>query len=313
MRHEDLGLQRLTVADLFPAGGASIHVNHPMHQGDIPLHDHDFIEIALVTGGHAIHRTIHGQQPVGPGDVLVLQPGQWHAYEQARELWLFNCCFGTDVLLRELAWIRTDPLLGRLFDDVTDRVRPTGAQGVRAYHLDDASLGQLVEHCQALRAVMAAGDLVRRRSDAIAHLLLLLGGIARSVAHDSVRATTSSPNGGPAARAIEAIEADLSREWSLDDLGHVSGLHRSHFVRRFRRATGLSPIAYIARRRAEKAAVLLLTTDLPIGEIGRHVGWEDPNYFARRFRAAFGVSARDYREQLPTPALARDGEDWIQW
>lgn len=312
MRHEDLGLQRLTQADFFPAGGIAIHVNHPLHQGDIPLHDHDFIEIALVTAGHAIHRTIHGQHPIGAGDVMLLQPGQWHAYEQARDLWLFNCCFGTDLLLRELAWVRSDPLLGRLFDDVSGRVRPTGAQGVRTYHLDPATMAQAVGHCQALREMMSTGDLGRRRSDAVAFLLLLLGNIARSMPPTPPQ--VAAPAGsGPAARAVDAIEADLSREWSLEDLGRLSGLQRSHFVRRFRRATGLSPIAYIARRRAEKAAVLLLTTDLPIAEIGRRVGWDDPNYFARRFRTAFGVSARTYREQLPTPALARDGEDWIQW
>ena len=46
---------------------------------------------------------------------------------------------------------------------------------------------------------------------------------------------------------------------------------------------------------------------------GHVVGWQDPNYFARRFRQAFSMSAREYREQLPTPPLARDGEDWIQW
>ncbi len=206
VRHEDLGRQRLTQSDLFPAGDISIHVNHPMHQGDIPLHDHDFLEIALVTAGHAIHRTIHGQNPLGPGDVVVVQPGQWHAYEQARDLWLFNCCFGTDLLLRELAWVGSDPLLGRLFAEVSGRVRPTGAQGVRTYHLDDATLREEVEHCQALRAVMGTGDVVRRRSDAVAHLLLLLGTIARSLTPTTAHSAASAIN-GPAARAVDAIES----------------------------------------------------------------------------------------------------------
>ena len=68
-----------------------------------------------------------------------------------------------------------------------------------------------------------------------------------------------------------------------------------------------------AIRRAEKAAVLLLTTDKAIATIGREVGWHDPNYFARRFRAAFGISARQYRNQLPCPALVRPADEWIQW
>ncbi len=71
-------------------------------------------------------------------------------------------------------------------------------------------------------------------------------------------------------------------------------------------------MTWLARRRAEKAAVLLLTTNLPVAEIGRSVGWRDPNYFARRFRAAFGTTASAYRAQLPCPALVR-ADDWIQW
>lgn len=317
--HQDSGLQRLTVADLFPAGGPPIHVNRPQHQGDIPLHDHDFVEIAVVTDGQAIHRSIHGQQIIGRGDCLILHPGQWHAYEQARNLWIFNCCFGTELLLRELAWARTDPLLVHLFPPhlsavAAARVRPTTAQGILNWKLNDEDLEAVAGSCRILRELQASGDLVRVRSDAIAHLILLLGRLARAAAVDRRQSPQVELGaGGPAARAVQAIETDLAHEWSLDELGGVAGLQRSHFVRRFRRATGLSPIAYIARRRAEKAAVLLLTTDLPIAEIGRRVGWEDPNYFARRFRQAFGTSAREYREQLPTPALSRDGEDWIQW
>ena len=32
-----------------------------------------------------------------------------------------------------------------------------------------------------------------------------------------------------------------------------------------------------------------------VADIGQEVGWLDPNYFARRFRAHFGVSATAYR------------------
>ena len=42
----------------------------------------------------------------------------------------------------------------------------------------------------------------------------------------------------------------------------------------------------------------LLRTNRDIGMIGEQVGWNDPNYFARRFRAHFGVSATKYRKQF---------------
>jgi AraC family transcriptional regulator, L-rhamnose operon transcriptional activator RhaR len=74
-------------------------------------------------------------------------------------------------------------------------------------------------------------------------------------------------------------------------------------------------MAYLARRRVEKAAGLLLHTDQPVTQIGRSVGWPDQNYFARRFKAHFGLSATTYRSRFadsarqlqPWPAAGRPG------
>ena len=67
-------------------------------------------------------------------------------------------------------------------------------------------------------------------------------------------------------------------------------------------ATGLPPKAYLAQLRAERAAVLLLHSDDPSTGIGRAVGWPDQNYFARRFKAHYGLSATTYRRQFATRA-----------
>ena len=74
-------------------------------------------------------------------------------------------------------------------------------------------------------------------------------------------------------------------------------------------------MAYLARRRVETAAGLLLHTDQPVTQIGRSVGWPDQNYFARRFKAHFGLSATIYRSRFadsarqlqPWPAAGRSG------
>jgi AraC-like DNA-binding protein len=35
-----------------------------------------------------------------------------------------------------------------------------------------------------------------------------------------------------------------------------------------------------------------------VAEIGRAVGWSDPNYAARRFRATHGLSPTEYRRRF---------------
>jgi AraC family transcriptional regulator, L-rhamnose operon transcriptional activator RhaR len=49
-----------------------------------------------------------------PGDVLLLRPGVWHGYQDCQRFEAYNCCFSSDLLRRELAWTREDPLLGFL-------------------------------------------------------------------------------------------------------------------------------------------------------------------------------------------------------
>lgn len=304
---------------MFPPIGAPIHVTRPIHHGDTPLHDHDFLEVALVCAGHAVHRTIHGQQAIGPGDCFVLQPGQWHAYERSRGLSLYNLCFASNLMLRELAWARSDPVLSCFFpahlSPVTDgKNRRSAAQGVIALHFAKAELSECIAALERLRGIQHQPALVQIRSDAIGHLLLVLGLVARQIIGERKPATKMELSSNSSiATTVQALEEQLEKEWSLDELAELAGLNRSYFVRRFKRATGWSPMAYLARRRAEKSAVLLLTTDLPISQVGRLVGWHDPNYFARRFRQSFAMSAREYREQLPTPPLARTGDDWSQW
>jgi AraC family transcriptional regulator, L-rhamnose operon transcriptional activator RhaR len=61
-------------------------------------------------------------------------------------------------------------------------------------------------------------------------------------------------------------------------------------------------MAYLARRRVQMAAALLLHTDRPVTQVGRSVGWPDQNYFARRFKAHFGLSASTYRSRFADSA-----------
>ena len=101
---------------------------------------------------------------------------------------------------------------------------------------------------------------------------------------------------------MRMLETDLARHWTLADLAAGPHLTAGHLVRLFNEATGLPPMAYLARIRAEHAAVLLLHTDEPITSIGRTVGWSDQNYFARRFKAHYGLSATAYRKRFASEA-----------
>jgi AraC family transcriptional regulator, L-rhamnose operon transcriptional activator RhaR len=170
--------------------------------------------------------------------------------------------------------------------------------------LDTATLRECKIHLDALDQLRLEPRELHR-GDIIGRLSLLLGHVARAVAADRQgRSVPAAPMHPVVMRAMRLLEVGLARRWSLAELAEELHLAPGYLVRLFKAATGLPPMAYLARCRAESAASLLLNTADPVSQIGRAVGWPDQNYFARRFKAHFGLSATDYRRRF-TPNRAQ--------
>ena len=280
--------------------GALAYAGHYLHTEDNPAHTHTFMEIAFVIGGEGTHHYAAGRRTLQRGDVMLLRPGVWHGYEDCRQLELYNCCFSAELLRRELAWTREDPLLGYLL--WTGPYSAPG-RGALALNLDAAAFGECLAHLESLTALRHC-PLERYRGDVLGRLSLLLGTLGRVALGDSELSDVLHPAVG---RAIRMLEADIARRWSLTSLATELHLAPGYLVRVFKAATGLPPMAYLAQVRAERAAVMLLHSDEPITGIGRAVGWSDQNYFARRFKAHYGLSATTYRTRFATRAAHLHG------
>jgi AraC family L-rhamnose operon transcriptional activator RhaR len=161
--------------------------------------------------------------------------------------------------------------------------------------LDKESLAGCVDHLDSLDQLRFR-PVGRHRGDVIGRLLLVLGCVARAVAHDVDEPV--GPTHPAVISAMRAMEARLAHRWTLTELATALHVTSGHLVRLFKSATGLPPIAYLNRHRVEIAASLLLHTDQPIKDIAESVGWPDQNLFARRFKAHFGLSATTYRTRF---------------
>lgn len=74
-------------------------------------HAHEFMEIVVVKTGTAPHRMRSGSGHIGPGSVLVVRPGQWHAYDEPQDFRIWNLYIPTKTLAGELAALRSHPVL----------------------------------------------------------------------------------------------------------------------------------------------------------------------------------------------------------
>ena len=78
----------------------------------------------------------------------------------------------------------------------------------------------------------------------------------------------------------------------------LSGVAERSFKRRFRAATGMSPLEYVHTLRLEAAKELLETSDRPAEHIAFEVGYEDAGFFRRLFRRHVHLTPSQYRKRF---------------
>ncbi|MEV6710559.1 AraC family transcriptional regulator [Lentzea sp. NPDC051208] len=255
-------------------------------------HSHDFPGIAYFETAGGVVR--HGRQTrqVEAGDLFVIAPGDVMGQARSDDLlgargW--GVFFTADALGPEtpgahLAW-RTHPLL---FPFVHGRA--TGALRLKVPQEQRAGWTARIE---------ALHDELRHRGDGYreavpAHLTLLLVGVSR-LAADVVGDLRE--NAEPLlAEVFDVIERRYPEQLSLREVAAAVSISPGHLTSTVRRRTGRTVQEWITERRMVQARRLLAVTDLPVGDIGRQVGFSDAGYFARTFGKLHGMSPTRWRQ-----------------
>lgn len=76
-----------------------------------------------------------------------------------------------------------------------------------------------------------------------------------------------------------------------------AGLSKYHFLRLFTATYGVTPAAYLRRRRVERAQDLLRATNLTVTEVCHAVGFSSLGSFSRRFRELVGESPLQFQRR----------------
>ncbi len=91
-------------------------------------------------------------------------------------------------------------------------------------------------------------------------------------------------------RVIAHIEENLGEGLTLGNLASVACVSRFHFARMFRQSTGYSPMAYVLRRRVERARLLLAQGYQKLSDLAAELGFCDQSHFTRIFRRMTGFT-----------------------
>ncbi len=113
-------------------------------------------------------------------------------------------------------------------------------------------------------------------------------------------------HGDAAVRRAQEVLADSFREpGAVERAAASSGLADRTFQRRFAKATGHTPIAYVQNLRIEEAKRRLEDGEEPVDEISWAVGYEDPAFFRRLFKRMTGITPSAYRRKFCMPDIYR--------
>jgi transcriptional regulator GlxA family with amidase domain len=99
------------------------------------------------------------------------------------------------------------------------------------------------------------------------------------------------------------LEANYAGEVAIDAVAAQVGISPRHFKRRFKKATGETPLGYLQRVRIEAAKKRLETTRESMNTITWKIGYEDSSSFRRLFKKSTGLSPREYRDKFARVAM----------
>ncbi len=104
---------------------------------------------------------------------------------------------------------------------------------------------------------------------------------------------------------VVKAQAWIQQNWMkpnpVEQMMVASGLAERSFKRRFKNATGLSPMDYVQHIRVEQAKQLLEISSKSVDEIALRIGYEDPAFFRKLFKRITTLTPSAYRMKFRTP------------
>ena len=268
---------------------------HQYLTGEIPPHWHRELELFLLEKGHV--RILLGDKTseLLPGEGYFANSNLLHGIFCLTDA---PCCYHSIVF--DPSILAGEP--GSVFD--VRYVRPFLKHGKPGFKItgDDEKTSPLFSLFQKAYQICEHPDITGYELSARNALSDLFLFLAQNITETP---QTSSPSlqEQRMKQMVSWMEEHYREPFSVSQFANDTGLGIRQCQRSFSGFFHSTPIHYLTRRRIAAATELLISTDLPVIQIGIQCGFENPSYFAKQFKKIIGMSPREYRNQNPQNPL----------
>ena len=266
-------------------------VTHPYDYTAIP-HYHDFAELVIITGGSGRQMIADGEYLVRAGDVFVMIDDTVHSFTDYQTLKITNIMFDCKLLEPYEHFLAKSPGYQILFC-LEPELRRSNCEFRHKLHLTAADLTKVLEIlCRIEKELSDRQD--GFEAAAIAAFIELVVMLSRS----SEKNSETPDNLARLGKLLSTLSANFAADWDLRKMAKLCSMSVNTLLRHFKQAMNQSPMQYLTELRLEQACNYLQERNKSISEIARECGFSDSNYFAKKFRAAYGMTASEFRGQF---------------
>lgn len=116
-----------------------------------------------------------------------------------------------------------------------------------------------------------------------------------STYHDETPSDTVNPL---LQQLLDVVKANYENaSFSFDDIARALNMSKSTLTRRLKTLTDKSPVEILSEYRLNKARILLNDSQNSVSDVAYKVGFNDPLYFSKKFKDAFGFSPSERKKQ----------------
>lgn len=240
------------------------------------LHEHNFYQIILVTGGSACAEIDGKQWQLEAGMLALIPPQCPHGIHSGNAFHVYDAKFDAH-----------DLRLNRQLNTLPQVMEPEDFQMIKTYFQWMIWEGEAQQpfYYQTVSC----------------YFWMILLRLLRPGPGPSETALSARPEKPLICKGIDVgkiehyIRENYVRPLTLDDLTAAANCSKTTLIQAFKEVYGITPFGYIIQTRLQKARELLINTDISVSEISDLIGFASVHYFSRFFKEKEHYSPLEFR------------------